>query len=118
MALAVTAVKNETADRIQIIKGTIVASGSYTGGGDTLDLTPLAPQIGIGRVPFLVVIQSAAGYQYTYVPGATLAAGKMQVWCNTAGGANLGLGEHTTAAYNAAVIADVIKVTVFISSRM
>jgi len=118
MALAVTAVKNETADRVQIIKGTIVASGSYSTGGDALDLTPLAPQIGVGRVPFLVVIQGVAGYQYQYVPGATLAAGKMQVFCNTAGGANLGLGEHTAAAYNAGVTGDTIKVTAFISSRM
>ena len=87
---------------------TLVFSGSYPGsGGDTLDLRPYFPG---NAIPTSVVIRSSAGYAYDYVAGTNLSNGKVRVGVNTGAGANLGFPEHTTAAYNAAVIADVVTV--------
>lgn len=85
---------------------TVVASGSYTTGGDVLDLTVIG--VPSANVPKFVRIAGIAGFVYQYVVGATAALGKMFVYCNTAGGANAAMGEHTAAGYVAGVSGDTI----------
>lgn len=92
--------------RLHII-GTIAASGSYVAGGDTLDFAVRGVQ---ARVPpKYVEIHGQAGFIYRFLPGTGISNGKVQVRCNTAGGANAPLDEHTAAAYAAGVTGDVIR---------
>ena len=86
------------------IFGTIVASGNYAAGGDTLDLTQLG-SILRAKDPLFVEIQGISGFVYQYNPTTK----KVLVYCNTAGGANAPLGEHTAAAYAAGVTGDTIR---------
>lgn len=115
MAIALTLKRPGVGDTGRELKGTftLVFSGSYPGsGGDTLDLRPYFPG---NAPPNSVQIQSSAGYVYGYVAGTTLGNGKVRVGVNTGAGANLGLPEHTTATYNAAVLADVVTVVVYVN---
>jgi hypothetical protein len=90
----------------------IVASGNYTTGGDTLDTTTLAGQNDSnGRAlatnpstpPVKVDIESQGGtdYGYKYKAGASQSAGKLQVYAP--GGT-----EISQAAYPGAVTGDTI----------
>ncbi len=103
MALAatrLTRVKNGTTIRASF---SIVASGNYATGGDALDFGPL---IGFtNRQPKTVRIAGKAGFEYDY----DYVNKKMLVYCNTAGGANAALGEHTAVAYVAGVTGDTIQ---------
>ena len=106
MTLAATKTFVDATDHTMVLFGTIAASGSYSTGGDTLNLGGLIP----GKtLPFNVDFQSQAGYVYTWVPGTDITNGKMQVHVNTGAGVNLPLPEHTAAAYNAGVTGDVIS---------
>lgn len=87
------------------IFGTIVASGNYATGGDTVDFTQLGSIIR-AKDPLFVEIQGIAGFVYQYNPVTK----KVLVYCNTAGGANAPLGEHTAAAYAAGVSGDTIRI--------
>lgn len=81
----------------------IVASGTYPTGGDTLDFGLLVGYT--NRQPSVVQIQGIAGFIYQY----DSVNKKMLVYCNTAGGANAALGEHTNVAYVAGILADTIR---------
>ncbi len=84
---------------------TITVSGNYATGGEIPSPTIQALNRFNGRAPLFVIIQGKAGFVYSY----DSATGKVLVYCNTAGGANAALGEHTAAAYAAGVAADVIR---------
>jgi hypothetical protein len=92
----------------------------YVAGGDALDLTAVFGTAGLPGYSFptaslteKVEIQSvqtpgvAAQFEYQYVPGTTLANGKMQVLTGAA--AQSGLAELSAGNYPAAVLADVIE---------
>lgn len=82
--------------------GSIIASGSYPTNGDPLDFRGIIGYT--DKDPFWVNAIGKAGfiYQYDYLNR------KMFVYCNTAGGVNAPLGEHTNAAYAAGVTGDTI----------
>lgn len=95
---------------------------NYVTGGDTLDLTAIFGTAGLpgylfptGALPEKVEIQSVkptSGAQtnlfvYSYVPGTTLANGKIQVFTGAA--AQTALTELSAGAYPAGVLADVIE---------
>lgn len=89
---------------------TLVFNTNYPAGGDTVNFATLGPT---GKAaPLYVQINGIAGFVYTYQGPAAGTAdatnGRVQVYCNTAGGANAALGEHTTAAYVAGVTGDTI----------
>lgn len=103
LALTGTVVKRDFAVRGGVALVTIVPSGSYATGGDTIDFTLL---VGFTtKQPDVVMITGIAGFIYQY----DSVNKKMFVYTNTAGGANAPLGEHTAAAYAAGVAADTIK---------
>lgn len=79
--------------------GKITPSGNYTTGGDTLDLLESLSQ----NPPKFVTIEGVGVYQYQYVEGTLSTNGKVIVR-TPADGAQV-----AQAAYDAAVIADVIK---------
>lgn len=106
MALAVTISNTDVAQDSFYVRGTIVASGSYATGGDTLSFASLG--IPASVAPRDVFIHGIAGFVYSFSRGSTLANSLMLVHCNTAGGANAPLGEHTAASYAAGVSGDTI----------
>jgi hypothetical protein len=87
---------------------TLALTGSYTTGGDVCTIVGLIPNLAT-VLPIAVRIQGQAGYDYSWIAGATQALGKVRVGVNTGAGANLGLPEHTAAAYNAGVTGDTIQ---------
>lgn len=91
-----------------MVPGTLAASDSYATGGDAVDFRQLG-SIYRAKDPYLVIAMGKAGFVYQY----DYANRKMLVFCNTAGGANAALGEHTAAAYAAGVSGDTIKCLLF-----
>ena len=103
MPLAVSNLKRKSDGQGIQATGVITPSGTYPTGGDDLDL---AKVVGFtNRRPDLVLITGKAGFVYQY----DHANKKMFVYCNTAGGANAALGEHTNAGYVAGVTGDDIR---------
>ena len=84
------------------VVGTITASGSYTTGGDTLDLTNQS-YIPSDALPKQVSIFTQTGvvFSYTWILGSALNNGKMKIY--QAGGTELAAG-----AYPAAITSDII----------
>ncbi len=84
-------------------------SGSYTAGGDTLDLSTISGLIPSSGLPLFAFVegngtgtqQSAAGGYYVVVPGTTLATYRVKIF--SAGGVELVAG-----AYPAAVTGDAV----------
>lgn len=106
MPLAVTVNKKKYSGKWLEVMMTIVPSGTYPTGGDTLNLSALGIQSSL--VPYFVVIYGIAGFLYSWVPGTTQANGKMKVLVATTGGANIPLAEHTNVTYVAGVSGDTI----------
>ena len=80
----------------------VVFSGNYPANGEPVDFSAV---VGFtNREPDDVDVMGKAGFVYQYDP----VNDKILVYCNTAGGANAPLGEHTAAAYAAGVTGDSI----------
>lgn len=113
MSLAATLINPPGAykdDRVFKAYYTLVFSNNYATNGETCDLR--AKGLTGNDVPLFVNIRGKAGFTYEYVYGTNLGDGKVIIRCNTAGGSNNALGEHTAAAVDAAVLADVIRAEV------
>ena len=78
----------------------VTLSGTYPTGGETVDFTTLT-QIKVNKLrkPDVVWVNSTFGYTVVYVPGTSMADGKLKVFtaANT---------EHTNAAYAANLSGD------------
>jgi len=89
------------------VAGTIAASGNYTTGGDTLDLSQF-PVVASASPPIqgTAWMDGLAGYDYVFYPGATLNANKVKVFQQ---GASAGaFPELAAGAYPAAITSDTI----------
>lgn len=106
MSLALTVTKTDALGKLIYVTGTIVASGNYVTGGDTLDLSDF--KIKSNRVPLFVSIVGKAGYIYGFDYGTTIANGKMLTFEN--GAVNTPHAQIAAAAYPAGVTGDVIKI--------
>jgi hypothetical protein len=107
MALAFTLVDTwDDGQRIHVA-GTVAASGSYTTGGDTLDLSQF-PLIASTQPPIQGTgwMEGSAGYDYNFLPGPAMNNGKMKVFAQgTSAGA---FPELAAAAYPGAITGDTI----------
>jgi len=94
MALAINITSIDSGKNALYIFGTLTASGSYTGGGDTLDFTTVANQIAASLAPLQVWVGGTTGDNYSFVRAAspTLANGKIKI--NTASNTELGAGAY------------------------
>lgn len=89
------------------VSGTVTASGSYTTGGDTLDISQF-PAIGSTHAPIqgTAWMDRLAGYDYIFTPGAAENSGKLK---NFQQGARAGaFPELASGAYPAAITGEVI----------
>ena len=89
MALAITVTDIDAGGDNIYVFGTLSASGSYSTGGDTLDFTTVASQIGASQAPVQVWIGGTTGDAYAFVRAGspTLANGKIKI--NTASNTEL-----------------------------
>lgn len=109
MPLAVTITGTEFTGNGLHVYGTIKATGNYPALGDVLNLSGF-DQIKTDVPPTQINIKSQKAttnvFQYSGIPGATLAACAMQVLTGAA--AQSGLTELSAGAYPAGVTGDVI----------
>ncbi len=110
MAITIN-VQNVDASGIVVwVTGTLTFSGSYSTGGDTLDWTTAAPQIGqSGQVipssqpPQQVMFDSQNGNAGYYVPVQGSASNNWKLKCFQGGGTELAAG-----AYPSSVTSDIV----------
>lgn len=109
MALAFTLVDSWDDGRRIHVAGTVAASGNYTAGGDTLDLTPLEP-LGVPTTqpPILGTawMDGLAGYDYVFTPGAAINSGKVKIFQDS--GAAGAFAELAAGAYPSAISGDTV----------
>ena len=72
----------------------VVLTGSYPTGGETLDFAPYVSG-DIGALPISVVPQRFGGYVPSYIPGASISAGKLMQF--SAPGTQLAAGAYPAA---------------------
>lgn len=94
MALAINVVDVDAGENNFYVFGTLTPSGNYASGGDTLDFTTVANQIGASQAPVQLWVGGTTGDNYAFVRAAspTLANGKIKV--NTASNTELAAGAY------------------------
>ena len=73
----------EFAQRTKRFVFNVAFSGSYTAGGDTVDFSPFVSG-NASDLPLSVCEERLGGYAASYVPGATIAAGKLKLFTTAA----------------------------------
>jgi len=89
------------------VAGTVAASGSYSTGGDTLDLSQ-NPIIASTQAPIngTAWMDGLSGYDYVFYPGAAMNSGKVKIFQQ---GASAGaFPELAAGAYPGAITSDTI----------
>lgn len=101
-------------DSLAIVQGTLVLSGNYVAGGDTLPDLATLPVLGIFKNAAILKVDfdGQAGYIYKWVPGNASNNHKIKVFIPTTPSGNSPASEHSAAAYNAAASGDTIRVIV------
>ena len=109
MAIAVTVSKSWHDGKKFHAVGTLAFSGSYTTGGDTVDLSGGPTKS--SRVPIRVTVGGQSGFIYKFAPGTTIANGKVLVFGQQPTSATTGiiaLDQIAAAAYPAGVTGDTV----------
>jgi len=106
MALDVTLIKKRQIAGALLAAFTVTPSGNYATGGEVLAPT-LESMHFQGKSPDFVNVRGKAGFVFQYDDVNK----KLLTYCNTAGGANGALGEHTVAAYVAGITGVALKGT-------
>ena len=109
MALTFTLVDSWDDGRRVHVVGTVAASGSYTTGGDTLDLSPIEP-LGVPTTQPPIAgtawMDGLAGYDYVFTPGAAINSGLVKIFQQ--GSAAGPFAELAAAAYPSAITSDTV----------
>lgn len=93
--------------RLHVI-GTLVFSGTYPTGGDTISFSGIKGVLS-SQPPVWGDVQGIAGFKYEFSVGTTLANGKVLVRVEAAVATNTPLAEHTNVAYVAGVTGDTVR---------
>lgn len=109
MALTFTLVDSWDDGKRIHVAGTIVVSGSYSAGGDTLDLSTIEP-LGVPTAHPPIVgtawMDGLAGYDYVFTPGAAINTGKVKVFEQASGAG--AFAELAAGSYPAAIAGDTV----------
>lgn len=109
MAIALTTVDSwYDGKRLHVIL-TPTFSGSYATGGDAISFSGVKGVLS-SQPPVECVAHGNSGHLYEYVFGTTIANGLLMVRIATTTSGNLGLSQHSAAAYDATVTADVVRI--------
>jgi hypothetical protein len=92
MALAITITDVDTGTGNIYVFGKLTPSGSYATGGDTLDFTTVAAQIGASLTPVQLWAGGTTGDNYGWIPGSALNNGKIKI--STASATELAAGTY------------------------
>lgn len=107
MPIAVTTTDSwHDTKRLHVV-GTLVFSGTYPTGGDTLNFQSVKGVLS-SLPPVWCDVQGQAGFKYEFATGTTIANGKVLVRVEAAVGTNTPLAEHTNVAYVAGVTGDTV----------
>jgi hypothetical protein len=89
------------------VTGTAAASGNYSTGGDTLDLSQ-SPLIASAQSPIsgTAWMDGLAGYDYVFMPGGAMNSGKVKIFQQ--GAAAGAFPELAAGAYPAAITSDTV----------
>lgn len=107
MALAFTLIDTWDDGKRIHVSGTVAASGSYTTGGDTLDLSQF-PIIAAAQAPLqgTAWMDGISGYDYVFTPGSAMNNGKVKIFQQ---GSSAGpFPELAAGAYPSAITGDTI----------
>ena len=107
MALAFTLVDTwDDGQRIHVA-GTVAASGSYSTGGDTLDLS-LSPLIAATQAPVQGTswLDGLSGYDFVFSPGSAMNNGKVKLFQQ--GSSSGPFSELASGSYPGAITSDTI----------
>lgn len=102
MPIAMTVIAVNTAGNQTRVITSLVFSGSYPTGGDTLDLTSIVGQshgvyvAAFNAAPITADPTLSGGYDMEVIPGASLSTFKGKVY--TSGGTELGAGSYASGA--------------------
>jgi hypothetical protein len=107
MALTFTLVDTWDDGKRIHVSGTVAASGNYSSGGDTLDLSQF-PVIGSTQAPIqgTAWMDGLAGYDYVFSPGAAQNSGTVKVFQQGSGAG--AFPELAAGPYPAAITGDTI----------
>lgn len=108
MPIAVTTLDSWHDSKRQHVTGSLVFSGTYPTGGDTLNFQSVKGALS-SLTPVECVVHGNSGHLYEFVFGTTIANGKVMVRIATTTSGNLGLSEHSNAAYDATVTGDTVR---------
>ena len=98
MATGLTVLDVDNSGKSLYLTCLVTLSGSYSTGGDTIDLTTIIGKTYLGRVfvagkpPLYGWAVGTTGDAYSIIPGTTLANGKLKI--NTASATELGAGAY------------------------
>jgi hypothetical protein len=107
MALTFTLIDTWADSKRIHVTGTVAASGNYSTGGDTVDLSQF-PVISSTQAPIqgTAWMDGLAGYDYVFTPGAAQNSGKVKIFQQ---GSSAGaFPELASGAYPAAITGDTI----------
>lgn len=107
MALTFTLIDTWDDGKRIYVTGSIAASGNYTTGGDTLDLSQ-APIVASSQPPITgsAWMDGLAGYDYVFAPGAAMNSNKVKIFQQ---GASAGaFPELAAGTYPSAITGDTI----------
>jgi hypothetical protein len=101
MAIAINIIDVDAGSQNLCVLGSLVFSGNYATGGDTIDFTAVASQIEASQAPLQVWVGGSTGDSCAFIRSAspTLANGKIKI--NTASNTEL-----TSGAYPARITGD------------
>jgi hypothetical protein len=107
MALTFTLVDTWDDGKRIHVSGTIAASGSYSTGGDTLDLSQF-PVIAATQSPVqgTAWMDGLAGYDYVFTPGSAMNSGKVKIFQQGSGAG--AFPELAAGAYPSAITSDTV----------
>lgn len=109
MALAFTLVDSWDDGKRIHVAATIAASGSYSTGGDTLDLTALG-SLGVPTtkppIQGTAWMDGLAGYDYVFSPGAAVNSNKVKIFEQASGAG--AFAELASGSYPSAISGDTI----------
>lgn len=93
--------------RLHVV-GSLTFSGSYATGGDALSWAGVKGVLS-SLPPVECVVHGNSGHLYEFVFGTTIANGLLMVRIATTTAGNVGLSQHSAAAYDATVTGDVVR---------
>jgi len=94
MALAINIVDIDSGEGNLYVFATVTPSGNYSTGGDTLDFTTVANQLGASQAPVQVWVAGSTGDAYAFIRAGSPALANGKIKISTASATELASGAY------------------------